>query len=117
MKKRAVFDLLKGMRKQGILHAKSNTPTHTSDMLRVMALAQPFAQHGLAGSNVAWLFRGGDGNCTVGKGSGDHGVAADILKKGERYFIRGVSELSRLRLESGAPVSRDITRKEAEVSF
>lgn len=111
VKKRAVLDLLGGMRKQGLLYAKSNTPSQTSDMLNVMALAQPFSDDGLAGSDVAWLFsRDGDGKRSGG------GVAAEILMKGEHYYLRGVSELSRLRLEAGAPVSRDITRREAEVS-
>lgn len=110
VKKRAVLDLLGGMRKQGLLYTKSNTPSQTSDMLHVMALAQPFSEDGLAGLDVAWLFSGDDG---VRGG----GVAAEILTKGERYYLRGVSELSRLRLEAGAPVSRDITRREADVSI
>lgn len=114
VKKRAVLDLMGGMRKQGISHAKSNTPPQTSDMLHVMALAQPFCGDGLAGFDVAWLFSG-DGGTRNAKVTGTDDVAADLLRRGERYYLRGVSEVSRLRLEAGAPVSRDMTRREAEV--
>lgn len=115
-----MLDLLGGMRKQGLLYAKSNTPTQTSDMLHVMALAQPFSEDRLAGFDVAWLFSDGgsrsrNGKVIAGGGRGPGGAAADLLRRGERYYLRGVSELSRLRLEAGAPVSRDITRREAEV--
>ncbi|CAM9165037.1 unnamed protein product [Ectocarpus sp. 4 AP-2014] len=114
VKKRAVLDLLGGMRKQGLSHAKSNTPPQTSDMLHVMALAQPFCEDGLAGFDIAWLFSGGGGtrNAAV---NGTDDVAADLFRRSERYYLRGVSEVSRLRLEAGAPVSSDITRREAEV--
>lgn len=121
MKKRAVLDLLGGMRKQGLLYAKSNTPAQTCDMLHVMALSQPFSEDRLTGFDVAWLFSG-DGGHGGAKGKVAYGgkspgcVAADVLRRGERYYLRGVSELSRLRLEAGAPVSRDVTRREAEVS-
>lgn len=117
-----MLDLLGGMRKQGLLYAKSNTPAQTSDMLHVMALSQPFSGDRLAGFDVAWLFsgdgghHGGGGKVAFG-GKSPGSVAADVLLRGERYFLRGVSELSRLRLEAGAPVSRDVTRREAEVSF
>ncbi|CAB1097864.1 unnamed protein product [Ectocarpus sp. CCAP 1310/34] len=114
VKKRAVLDLLGGLRKQGLSHAKSNTPPQTSDMLRVMALAQPFCEDGLAGFDIAWLFSG-DGGTRKAKVNGTDDVAADLLRRSERYYLRGVSELSRLRLEAGAPVSSDITRREAEV--
>lgn len=116
VKKRAVLDLLGGMRKQGLLYAKSNTPSQASDMLHVMALAQPFSADDLAGLDVAWLLSGRDENGGGGNSVGRGSFAADILRKGERYYLRGVSELSRLRLEAGAPVSRDITRREAQVS-
>lgn len=108
-----MLDLLGGMRKQGILYAKSNTPAQTSDMLHVMALCQPFSGDRLVGFDVAWLFSGDGGHRGGGKSAGS--VAADVLLRGERYYLRGVSELSRLRLEAGAPVSRDVTRREAEV--
>ncbi|CAM9468160.1 unnamed protein product, partial [Ectocarpus sp. 12 AP-2014] len=114
VKKRAVLDLLKGMRKQGLSHAKSNTPSQTSDMLHVMALAQPFCEDGLAGFDIAWLFSG-DGGTRNAKVNGTDEVAADLLRRSERYYLRGVSEVSRLRLEAGAPVSSDITRREAEM--
>ncbi|CAN0109706.1 unnamed protein product [Ectocarpus sp. 6 AP-2014] len=114
VKKRAVLDLLGGMRKQGLSHAKSNTPPQTSDMLHVMALAQPFCADGLAGFDVAWLFSG-EGGTRNAKVNGTDDVAADLLSRSERYYLRGVSEVSRLRLEAGAPVSSDITRREAEV--
>lgn len=114
VKKRAVLDLLGGMRKQGLSHAKSITPPQASDMLHVMALAQPFCQDGLAGFDVAWIFSGGGGT-RIAKVGGTDDVAADLLRRSERYYLRGVSELSRLRLEAGAPVSSDITRREAEV--
>lgn len=118
VKKRAVLDLLGGMRKQGLLHGKSNTPAETSDMLHVMALSQPFSEDRLAGLDVAWLFSGDAGHrggkvAFGGKSPGS--LAADVALRGERYYLRGVSELSRLRLEAGAPVSRDMTRREAEV--
>lgn len=109
VKKRAVLDLLGGMRKQGLQYAKSSAPSQTTDMLQVMSLAQPFSGDRLAGMGRAWLFAG-HGKCVVGDG-----VAWDMLERGERYYVRGVSELSRLRLEAGAPVSRDVTRREAEV--
>lgn len=115
VKKRAVLDLLGGLRKQGISHAKSNTPPQTSDILHVMALTQPFCGDGLAGVDVAWLFSGDGGGNRNAKFNGTDTVAADLLRRGERYYLRGVSELSRLRLEAGAPVSRDMTRREAEV--
>lgn len=108
MKKRAVLDLLGGMRKQGLCHAKFAAPSEASDMLQVMALAQPFSADGLAGMESAWLFAADRGK--------NRGVAGDVQDKGGKYYLRSVSELSRLRLESGAPVSRDVTRREAEVS-
>lgn len=114
-----MLDLLGGMRKQGILYAKSNTPAQTSDMLHVMALCQPFSGDRLVGFDVPWLFSGDGGQLGGGKvafgGKSPGSVAADVLLRGERYYLRGVSELSRLRLEAGAPVSRDVTRREAEV--
>lgn len=116
-----MLDLLGGMRKQGILYAKSNTPAQTSDMLHVMALCQPFSGDRLVGFDVAWLFSGDGGHRDGGNvafgGKSAGSVAADVLLRGERYYLRGVSELSRLRLEAGAPVSRDVTRREAEVRF
>ncbi|CAM9377533.1 unnamed protein product, partial [Scytosiphon promiscuus] len=112
VKKRAVLDLLGGMRKQGILYAKSNTPGQTSDMLNVMALARPFSEDRLAGLEAGWLFHG-DGSSGHGNVRGR--FCADLSRRGERYYLRGLNELSRLRLEAGAPVSKDITRREAEV--
>lgn len=114
--------MLGGMRKQGLLYAKSNTPAQTCDMLHVMALSQPFSEDRLAGLDVAWLFSGdgsgakkqGNGKVACG-GKSPASLAADVLSRGERYYLRGVSELSRLRLEAGASVSRDVTRREAEV--
>lgn len=106
MKKRAVLDLLGGMRKQGLRYAKSATPPQTSDMLHVMALAQPLSSDRLVGVSDACLFVDGEGKC---------GISVDLLERAERYFLRGTSEMMRLRLEAGAPVSRDITRREAEV--
>eukprot|EP00903_Cladosiphon_okamuranus_P014927 g13820.t2 len=120
VKKRAVLDLLGGMRKQGLVYAKSITPSQSSDMLHVMALSQPFSEDRLAGFDIAWLFSGDGGRGRGGVkvafgGKIPDSVAAEVLLKGERYYLRGVSELSRLRLEAGAPVSRDVTRREAEV--
>lgn len=117
-----MLDLLGAMRKQGLLYAKSNTPFQTCDMLHVMALSQPFSEDRLAGLDVAWLFSGDGGHGGVGGkvafvGKSTGAVAADVLLRGERYYLRGVSELSRLRLEAGAPVSRDVTRREAEVRY
>lgn len=109
VKKRAVLDLLRGMRSQGLRNAKSCTPVQTSDMLHVMSLRQPFSADCLAGMDKPWLFAGHAKGSNVGQ-------AAEVVEKGERYYLRGLSELSRMRLEAGAPVSRDITRREAEVS-
>ena len=110
VKKRAVLDLLGGMRKQGLRYAKSYTPPQASDMLHVMALAKPFSADRLAGFDDACVLAGGDG----GKGAASH--VADVMRKADKYCLRGLSELSRLRLEAGAPVSRDMTRREADVS-
>lgn len=110
VKKRAVLDLLGGMRRQGLRYAKSSTPPQASDMLHVMALAKPFSADRLAGFDDAGVLAGGDG----GRGAVSH--VADVMRKADKYCRRGLSELSRLRLEAGAPVSRDITRREAEVS-
>lgn len=104
-----MLDLLGGMRKQGLRYAKSSTPAQASDMLHVMALAKPFSADRLAGFDDACVLAGGDG----GKGAASH--VADVMRKADKYCLRGLSELARLRLEAGAPVSRDMTRREAEV--
>ena len=114
VKKRAVLDLLGGMRKQGLKHAKSSTPGEASDMLHVMAVPQPFAADQLAGAERSWVLGNGvidDHATTTAAASAVRGM----LDRGERYFFKGLSELSRLRLEAGAPVARDISRREAEV--
>lgn len=83
------------------------------DMVHVMTLPQPFAEDQLVGAQRSWLFGSG---AIDGRGASPPAAAAgDILDRGERYYLKGVSELSRLRLEAGAPVSKDITRREAEV--
>ena len=105
-----MLDLLGGMRRQGLRFAKSSTPPQASDMLHVMALAKPFSADRLAGFDDAGVLAGGDG----GRGAASH--LADVMRKADKYCLRGLSELSRLRLEAGAPVSRDMTRREAEVS-
>lgn len=110
VKKRAVLDLIGGMRNQGLRYAKSSTPAQASDMLHVMALVKPFSADRLAGFDDACVLAGGDGS----KGAASH--VADVMKKADKYCLRGLSELSRLRLEAGAPVSRDMTRREAEVT-
>ena len=105
VKKRAVLDLLGGMHKQGLRSSKSCTPSQTSDMLHVLALGQPFSANHLAGMDRPWLFTSEDSH------------ASEMFVKGERYFLRSLSELSRLRLEAGAAISKDLTRREAEVSL
>lgn len=114
VKKRAVLDLLVGMRKQGLKHAKSFTPGEASDMLHVMAIPQPFAADQLAGTEPSWLL---DNSVIEGHAPtpGAASAVSDILHRGERYFFKSLSELSRLRLEAGAPVARDLSRREAEV--
>lgn len=104
MKKRAVLDLLGGMHKQGLHHTKSSTPSQVSDMLHIMSLNQPLPVERLAGMDRPWLFPTSDD---------DH--ACEMLDKAERYFLRSLNELSRIRLEAGAAISKDVTRREAEV--
>lgn len=98
-----------GMRKQGICPRRSSIPSEMGNMLNVMTLVQPFSADQLAGMDRAWLWLGG-------KDAGrSEPVIGNVLERAEKYFLRGVCELSRLRLEASAPASRDITRGEVEV--
>lgn len=81
-----------------------------------MALPQPFSADRLPGFDRSCLFAAYSSSSEVIRG-GVGKVVADVLEKGDSYYLRGVSELSRLRLEAGAPVSRDVTRREAEVRY
>lgn len=111
VKKRAVLDLLGGLRQEGVEFARACTPKETSNMLHVMGLSQPFSEDRLAGVDASWVVacEGVDGL---------QGTAVDIMLEGaERYYLRGVCELSRLRMEASAPASRDVTRREVEVGY
>lgn len=108
VKKRAVLDLLAGLKREGLSHARVSTPSQMWDMLHVLALPQPFSGDVLAGTDAAWLLRDGDDDSELS-------ALRQVLQGAEHYHQRSLCELVRLRLEAGAPASRDVTRRETEV--
>jgi midasin len=94
VKRRAVIDLLRGLKRQGLSAARADVPYETRDALCVLSLPTPYTLKSLATAsgttNTTWL-------------------------RADTYHYKAIAEVARLRLESEAPASKDITRREGGI--
>ncbi|CAM9174987.1 unnamed protein product, partial [Phaeothamnion confervicola] len=110
MKRRAVLDMLGALRNHGLSAFASAVPPLAKDVPAVMALPAPFLAATLGGTDIV----AAAGAATAG-GAGSAAAAAwaAMWARAERYFYAGMAEQTRLRLEASAPVSADVSRREA----
>jgi midasin len=94
VKRRAVIDLLRGLKRQGLSAARAGVPYQTRDALCVLSLPTPYTLQSLATAS---------------------GTTSTTWLRADAYHYKAIAEVARLRLESEAPASKDITRREGGI--
>lgn len=97
-KHRAVGDLLKKMREEGVSHLKSFVPLEIRQSVMLLSVPPPLASE-IAG-DLFWS-------------SAKDSTRNDVFQKGEAYFTRCIAELDQLRVQAVAPSAQDISTREA----
>jgi hypothetical protein len=97
-KHRAVGDLLKKMREEGVSHLKSIVPLEIRQSVMLLSVPPPLASE-IAG-DLFWS-------------SAKDSTRNDVFQKGETYFTRCIAELDQLRVQAVAPSAQDISTREA----
>ena len=97
-KHRAVGDLLKKMRVEGVSHLKSFVPLEIRQSVMLLSVPPPLASE-IAG-DLFWS-------------SAKDSTRNDVFQKGETYFTRCIAELDQLRVQAVAPSAQDISTREA----
>jgi hypothetical protein len=100
IKKRAVLDLLRGLKGQGLHTDAFAVPAESRQIYTGMSLPSPFSWETLL---LPWG-QSMPGACKV--------KASPIWLRAERYYFRSMCEISRFRLETSAAISSDISRQE-----
>lgn len=104
VKHRAMTEFLKRLKGEGISHLKSVVPGEIRRPVEIFALS-PLLHEEFA--------------CDLGHSFDAHSsvspLGGSVLEQAEGYYIRNVSEVNQLRVQVTAPISGDITSREASV--
>ena len=103
-KQRAVGDLLRKMREEGVSHLKSLVPLEIRQSVQLLSVPPPLACE--TASNLFW-------SSPTGSVSGN--TSNDVFQKAEMYFTRAIAELDQLRVQAAAPSAHDISNREAQL--
>ena len=110
-KQRAVGDLLRKMREEGVSHLKSLVPIEIRQSVLLLSVPPP-----LACETAADLFWSSSGSTTHTHTNNTHSTTStnsDVFQKAETYFTRSIAELDQLRVQAVAPSAQDISSREA----
>ena len=103
-KQRAVGDLLRKMREEGVSHLKSLVPLEIRQSVQLLSVPPPLACE--IASDLFW---------SSATGSLSDSTSSDVFQKAETYFTRGIAELDQLRVQAAAPSAHDISSREAQL--
>ena len=101
-KQRAVGDLLKKMREEGVSHLKSLVPLQIRQSVQLLSVPPPLACE--TAGDLFW---------SSATGSSSNRTSNDVFEKAETYFTRSIAELDQLRVQAVAPSAHDISSREA----
>jgi hypothetical protein len=101
-KQKAVGDLLRKMRQEGVSHLKSSVPLEIRQSVQLLSVPPPLACE--TAGDLFW---------SSSTGSGSRSTSNDVFQKAETYFTRSIAELDQLRVQAVAPSAQDITSREA----
>jgi hypothetical protein len=101
-KQKAVGDLLRKMREEGVSHLKSSVPLEIRQSVQLLSVPPPLACE--TAGDLFW---------SSATGGGSSSSSNDVFQKAETYFTRSIAELDQLRVQAVAPSAQDITSREA----
>ena len=109
-KQRAVGDLLRKMREEGVSHLKSLVPIEIRQSVLLLSVPPPLACETAA--DLFWSSTGSSSHTTHSAHSSTN-TNSDVFQKAETYFTRSIAELDQLRVQAVAPSAQDISSREA----
>lgn len=98
-KQRAVGDLLRKMREEGVSHLRSFVPIEIRQSVQLLSVPPP-----LACETAGDLFWSSSPSAS--------GRESNVFQKAEQYFTRSIAELDQLRVQAVAPSAHDISSRE-----